>query len=156
VSQKKAILMRVNIAGYADKPATVFAAYDPATDMLAISRVGKEYEPGPRDGFLKITNQERDESYDGVYTEEETFESIQAFFAMENLGLLSLKNDVQRYNPAHKIERDGMNESGLKYRFAIDITNAQVAVIAACLYANRQRSVAQASSFAEDMRILTI
>lgn len=156
MSEKKPVLMRINIAGYADRPASVFAAYDPNSDVLAIARLAKEYEGGPRDGFLKITNQQRDDAYDAIYTEEETRDSILAFFDMENLGLLTLKGDALRINPANKIERDGMDESGLKFRFAPDISNAQVAVLAAALYGDRQRKIAQTASFAEQMRILTI
>lgn len=150
------VLIRVNIAGFQGEPATVFGAYDPANDMLAILRLGKEYEGGPRDGFLKITNQQRDASYDAIYTEEETRDSILAFFSMESLKLVQLKGDAQRCNPTTMIERDGMDAAGLKFRFAPGISNQQVAVLAACLYAERQRAVASIASFAQDMQILTI
>lgn len=150
------VMMRINIAGYAGPAATLFAAFDPATDMLAIVRRAKDYEPGPRDGFLKITNQNRDGAYDALYLEEETRESILAFFDLDSLKLLSLKGDAARCNPANKIERDGMDDTGLKFRFHPDINNEQVAVLAACLFAGRQRAVSQMKSFAEEMRILTI
>lgn len=156
MSARPPVLIRVNIAGFQGEPATVFGAYDPSNDVLAILKLSKEYEGGPRDGFLKITNQPRDASYDALYTEEETRDSILAYFSMESLKLLQLKGDAQRCNPTTKIERDGMDAGGLKFRFAPDISNQQVAVLAACLYADRQRAVASMAAFAEDMRILTI
>jgi hypothetical protein len=51
-----AVLMRVNIAGYAGQAVSVFCAYDPGTDVLAVSR-SAEYEGGERAGFLqKVSN----------------------------------------------------------------------------------------------------
>lgn len=151
-----AALIRVNIAGFRGEPATLFGAYDPRTDILAVLKVAKEYEPGPRDGFLKITNQSRDTSQDALYGEQDLRESVLAFFDMDSLKLVSLQGDAQRCNPANMIEREGMDANGLKFRFHPDITNQQVAVLAACLYANRQRGFAQVAAFAADMSILTI
>lgn len=149
-------LMRINIAGFSGQPATLFGAYDPATDVLAIVRIAKEYEGGARDGFLKITNQSRDESYDALYTEEEIRDSIVAFFDLDSIRLLNLKGDGGRCNPANKIERDGMDAGGLKFRFAPDITNQQVGVLAACLHASRQRTISKMADFADDVSFITI
>lgn len=152
----KPTLIRVNIAGFYGEPATIFAAYDPGTDVLAIARVGKAYEPGPREGFLKITNQSRDQSYDALFGEDDFEEAVRAFWDLESLKLLTLKNDAQRCNPSTKLERDGVDDTGMKFRFHPDMTNQQVAVLAACLYANRQRSVSFMADFAAEMAMITI
>lgn len=152
---KPPVMMRINIAGFQGAPATVFGAYDPGTDVLAIVKVAK-YEAADRDGFLKITNQMRDEAYDGLFSEQEYRDAVMAFFDLESLKLLSLKGDAQRCNPSSRIERNGMDSTGLLLRFHPDITNEQVAVLAACLYANRQRAVAQMADWADDMAFTTI
>jgi hypothetical protein len=58
------IKMRVNIAGFAGSAISMFCAYDPATDVLLLARVANEYEAGPRDDFLKITNVSSDTAFD--------------------------------------------------------------------------------------------
>lgn len=150
------VMLRVNIAGFVGDPATVFGAFDPATDMLAVLYIGNEYEAGAREGFLKITNQQRDAAYDAFYSEEEIRESIVSYFEMDSLKLLTLKGDAQRCNPTSKLERDGMDVGGLKFRFHPEITNQQVAVLAACLYATRQRSFGMMNDLAQDMAMITI
>lgn len=153
---KPPVMMRINIAGFQGEPATLFGAYAPDTDMLAIVKIAKGYEGGARDGFLKITNQSRDASYDAVFTEEETRDAIMAYFNLDSLKLLTLKGEATRCNPGNKIERDGMDDTGLKFSFHPEITNQQVAVLAACLFANRQRAVSQMADFAADFNAITI
>lgn len=149
------VLMRVNIAGYGGTAVSVFCAYDTESDMLAVSREA-DYEPTARDGFLKITNQDRDAAYDALFTEELTRNAIGAFFELDALKLLAISPKVQRCNPSNKIERDGMDESGMKYRISPDVTNAQVAVLAASWYANTQRGVSAIREFNEEMRMMSI
>ena len=150
-----AVLIRVNIAGYGGAPVSMFCAYDPETDILAVARES-EYEDGPRDGFLKITNQDRDGAYDALFSEELTKGAIGSFFELDALKLLNISSKVQRCSPLNKIERDGMDEGGMKYRIAPDISNAQVAVLAAAWYVNAQRGVTAVREFADEMRMLTI
>lgn len=154
-TKKAAVLMRINIAGYAGAPATLFGAYDPDTDVLAIIKEAKEYEGGPRNGFLKITNQQRDAAFDGLFLEDETREAILAFHDLEALKLLMLQGDAKRANPASRIERNGMDEGGIKFNIHPETTNAQVAVLAACLYAGRQRGFQKATAFFSEMTAIT-
>lgn len=148
------IKMRVNIAGFAGSAISMFCAYDPATDVLLLGRVANEYEAGPRDDFLKITNVSSDTAFDAVFEADQTKEAIDAFFALESMRLITLSDKVARFNPAGKIERDGMDEHGPKYRIAPDIGCGQVAVLAASLYAKKQRAhAATLSDFADFMAI---
>jgi hypothetical protein len=156
MSEKKpAVKLRVNIAGFAGKPVSLFAAYDPGTDILLVARE-VEYEGGAREGFLKITNQARDDEHDAVFTEDETREAISAYFELDALKLLTLGDKVQRCNPANKIERDGMDERGTKYRIAPDINNSQVAVLVAAYYAGKQRGMRASQDFMDEMILMTI
>jgi hypothetical protein len=157
MAEKKAtILMRVNIVGYAGPPSTLFCAFDPNTDILAVVKEAPEYEPGARDGFLKISSQSRDTHYDALFTEDNTRDAINAFFELDALKLINISAKAQRCNPTAKIERDGMDEGGMKYRISPDITNAQVGVLAASHFAGSQRGVAAVADFMEDMRMLSI
>lgn len=155
-SMKDLIKIRVNIAGYAGAAVSVFCAYDPGTDMLLVARVATEYEPGGRDGFLKVTNMPSDAAFDAVFENDRTKEAIEAYFALESMRLITLADPVARFSPSAKIERDGMDESGPKYRVAPDIGCGQVAVLVASLYARRQRAQAAASEAFEEFRAILI
>lgn len=152
---KAAIKMRVNVAGYKGTPTSIFAAYDPVSDILLVARESP-YESGERDGFLKITNQVRDAAHDAVFSEDDTRGAITAYFELDALKLITLGQSVQRCSPDSKIERDGMDEAGMKYRIHPDISNSQVAVLFASLFAGRQRSVGVAQDFMDEMLMLTI
>ena len=155
MTKKATVLMRVNIVGFAGSPSTLFCAFDPNTDMLAIIKEHPEYEAGAREGFLKISSQSRDEHFDALYAEDNTRDAINAFFELDALKLISISAKAQRCNPLNKIERDGMDEGGMKYRIAPDITNAQVAVLAASFYAGSQRGAAASMDFMDEMRMMT-
>ena len=150
------VMMRINVSGFGSngKAATVFAAFDPSNDVLLIAREAEAYESSERPGFLHITNQARDEHHDAVFTDDDTHEAITAYLELDGLGLLTISPKVQRLTPSNKIERDGMDSSGMKYRIQPDISNGQVAVLAACLYANRQRSMGAITDFNAEMALL--
>ena len=140
------VMMRVNCAGQQGQPVSLFAAYDPETDVIVIARESK-YEVVPRDGFLRVTMRDADPEHDMVFTENEYHDAIVAFFDLDAMNLVQFANGLAKLSPENKIERDGMDERGVKYRIAPDIGNAQAAVLIACYAARRQRLVAQAEDF---------
>lgn len=146
----KSTLIRVNIVGYAGQPVSVFAAFDPETDILAVANV-RDIEHAERDGFLRIANSAHEKWFDALFTEDKLRDAVVAFFELTSLGLLSIDTRAQRANPAAKIEPDGMDERGTKYRLAPDIGPAQVAVLAACWYAGQQRGLRDAMDFAGEL-----
>lgn len=149
------VKMRVNVAGFFGRAVSVFAAYSPETDILLVARE-EAYEASERPGFLHITNQVRDEHHDAVFTEAELKAAIDAYFELSALHLLTLGAKVQRLSPDSKIERMGVDERGVNYRIAPDINCGQVGVMAACLFASRQRAVGAAEDMADAFLALTI
>lgn len=148
------VKIRINIAGYSGSPVSLFCAFDPATDVLLVARSG-DYEGGDRDGFLKVTNIGSDAEFDQLFEGDQTKEAIEAYFEMDSMRMLTLGEAVQRFNPASQIERDGMDESGPKYRVAPSITSGQVAVLVACLAARRQRGHAASAQAFKDFELLS-
>ena len=144
----KTVKMRVNVAGYTGKAVSLYCAYDAETDVLLIAKEGV-YEAKPREGFLRVTNQDRDETYDAVFPEDETREAINAFFSLDAMNVLSLTDTMKRHDPKNRIERDGMDERGMRYKIDPSITNGQLAVLIACYYAKRQKNVASVAGFME-------
>lgn len=143
------IKMRVNCAQYGGQPLSLFAMFDPSTEVLAIVQE-RPYEVAARDGFLRITTRPSDPVHDAVFSEDEVSDAVAAYFDLSSMGLVQL-GDLARLNPKSKIEQDGMTETGIRYRLAADIANGQVAVLIAALFAVRQRQVATASDFMAEL-----
>lgn len=145
------VKMRVNVAGFQGEAASLFCAYDPSNDLLLVAREGAEYESTRREGFLHISNQQRDEAIDAHFSNDDLQDAIKAYFEMDSMRLLTIASGAQRANPSSKIERDGLDASGPRYRIAPDMSNAQVATLVACRYAVQQRDIAAASDMMGDV-----
>lgn len=149
------ILLRVNIAGFHGEPASLYGAFDHAEDLLLISD-SKAYDGGPAPDLLKVSNQESDAYRDDLISDDDLQTAIMAFFEMDGLKLLAMAEKAKRHNPTNKIERDGVSETGMRYRISPDITCAQVAVMYACLAAKRQRAVSGALSIMEEVTAFSV
>lgn len=147
------VLIRINVAGYSGRPASVFAALDDSTGILAIAREA-DIDDTERPGFLRITNQQGAQWSDALFSEDMLREAVAAFFELESLGMLIIKPAAQRCDPKSKLERDGIDAAGTKYRFAPDISCGQVAVLAAAWYAQRQRGVRDAREATDEFMTL--
>lgn len=149
------VLLRINIAGFSGEPVSLYGAFDHEEDLLLVSD-SKTYDPGEAPDLLKVSNQERDTHRDDLVTDDDLQAAIRAFFEMDGLKLLALSEKAARHNPSNKIERDGVDESGVRYRISPDITCAQVAVMFACLAASRQRTVTGALGIMEEISAFTV
>lgn len=149
--KSKRVKMRINCSGYQGEAVSVFGMFDMETDVLLIGQRAKKYDTEPRDGFLRITTQDRDPTHDGVFLEEQTRDAIVAFFELEAMNLIQFGEGLSSLDPKNKIERDGMDTGGMKYRIAPDISNGQVAVLIAAHTAVGQRAVGRAGEFFGDL-----
>lgn len=112
------------------------------------------------EGCAALTNNPAAEEQDALFTDADIRDAIHDYFSFQGRGLLVLDDAVARHNPATKIEPDGLDERGRKYRIAPDMTNGQLAVIAMCWFALRQSACAvQLSAFDDftaDMDVITV
>jgi hypothetical protein len=148
--------MRVNAAGYIGEPVSLMCSFDPSTDILAVVKKMPAYEDSDRAGYLRVTTQERDAAHDAVFLEDDTRDAILAYFDMRQMGHLNLVKDMASHQPENSIEREGMDEHGMKFRVKPEITNAQFAVLVACFYAKKQREVAAIGEVMQDMAFYSI
>jgi hypothetical protein len=149
------VKIRVNIAGFHGSATSLFCAFDPDNDILLIVSEAEQYESTRREGFLHITNQDRDETIDATFNNDEVKDAIVAYFEAESLKLLAYGAKATRCNPASKIERDGIDVNGPRYRIAPDMSNGQVAVLVACRYAALQRHVGSAQEMMDELISMT-
>jgi hypothetical protein len=142
------IPIQATIVGYSGKACTLFSVYEPDSQILTIA-VESAFRRDRRDDCMVITNNP-DIERDGLFTEDDLSDAIGAFFQMQggvaidgNSTRLQFLDKAQRANPGSKIEKDGIDASGQKYRIAEDIACAQVAALATCWYANSRAGAVQ-------------
>lgn len=150
------IKVQASISGYGGQPATVFSAYDETSGILAVS-VESSYRQD-RVGDCMVIANSAGVPCDSHFHEKDLPAAIDAYYAMRNGvstdGLstrLSFGDRAVRTNPDSAIEFDAMNESGKKFRVNANITNAQLAVLATCLYAVRAGEIQDTVVMTETM-----
>lgn len=145
---------------------TLLGEMDPMTGVLLID-AAVQVQPGNPEvrhqNCAAVSNNPASEARDTLFTEEDIRDAIRDYFDFAGRGLLVLDDDVQRFNPQSKIEADGLDDRGRKFRIAPDMTNGQLAVIVMCWFALRQKaSTAQIEAFSEyldfadDMEITSV
>lgn len=133
-------------AGAAVDAITVLGEMDLPTGVLLIdiARTVQRGRPEVRVADSVVcTNNPASEDRDVLFTGEDIRAAIEDYFDFNGRGLLVLEGSTERLNPSAKIEPDGIDERGRKYRFAPDITNGQIAIIALCWLARRHGTHAE-------------
>jgi len=136
------ILIQSSITGFSGKPSTVLFGYDEETNVLMAHSMA-ELKRARIDKCFIITNMEAIDN-DLLFTPAMLKEAIHAYFFLTNslsaddsTARFILSKKAVRCDPSNSIEKDGFDENGDKYRMNDDITNAQIAVLAACYYVSR-------------------
>jgi len=133
----------VTIAGMgngATGATTLFGEFDPDTGVLLIAeeRAEKPGRPiGVDEDSMVATNIANLPEYDVLFDEDDMRAAIVAFFNLYQSGLVVLEQSVRHLNPQSKVEPDGVDEHGRKYRVMPDITNGQTAAIVMCWLTER-------------------
>lgn len=137
----------------------IFGALDPTTGVLLVD-MSKTIKPGARETRLTdcavLTNNASCDDYDSLFTEEDIRDAIGDYYSFAGRGLLRLDASVARFDPASKIEPDGLDDRGRKYRIATDMSNGQLAVIALCWFAVRQSGFSRQLESFDDYMDLAI
>lgn len=130
----------VSVGGYGpagSEPVTLTAFKNNALGVLVVlDKV--EYREIADEGFAFVTNL-RLRDYDCLFKEEHLADAITAYKEGEGMNTIILADDVARHRP--RIETDGVDTQGQKYRLAADIGNAEVAVLALAHFMSRQRGI---------------
>lgn len=139
------IKIQAVFAGGFGEPVTLLSAYDEEARVLAFAK-RKPYAEKRLEGFEVVSNVPGFDC-ESAFREEDTEEAIKTFFEMSQSlssdGVspqVSFDDSLMNANPASKIEVDGMDEKGVKYRFQGALSNLETAVLATCLFVRKQRN----------------
>lgn len=140
----------VSIGGYgpAGSEAITLSAFKNNALGVLVVLEKVTYREVPDAGFAFVTNM-RLENYDCLFKEEHLADAISAYKEGEGMGTIVLADDAARYRP--KIETDGVDTQGQKYRLHADIDNGQVAVLALAHFMSRQRGIETLGRMSDDI-----
>lgn len=125
----------VSISGFSGPPTTLVCVLD-ESGVLVVAKSIAFTEERVKD-FAMVSNMDL-QANDYRYTDDDMREAIRAYFTRMAQGLIDLVDELSRFQPHQAIEKDQIDESGPRYRLSPDITNGQLAVLAAVSYAERQ------------------
>lgn len=146
------VKFQVSIAGY-NGPATTLHGVIVVADNVLVLASEHPLEEARRDGFGMITNIDL-ASVDYRFTDQLMREAIISYFVRQSQQTLDIVDKLARHAPGNSITNDGYDERGPRYRISPDITNGQIAVLAACAFADVQSPVAKAISMMDDITAL--
>lgn len=126
-----------SISGYAGESTTLVGLLDPATGVLAIAKSVRFREVGD-DGFAFVTNT-KTEAYDCLFSEEHWEQAIRDYQTAQGNQTMVMSDAASRFTP--RLETDGVDEKGQKYRFHSDLQNAEIAVLAMVHFQQRQLAI---------------
>ena len=124
--------IQATISGFSGGAATVYSVYDEELDILTVARIRS----------LKKTRAKPDTA---LVTNVDFQEGIRAYFRFKNGLAADSRSPRLVFAPQagnivieNAVQVDGMDEHGLKYSFNGELKNDQVAILATCLFIERQ------------------
>lgn len=142
--------IQASVGGYGGsgaEPITLVALKDEATGVLVILKK-VEYRSAPEAGHAFVTNLKLD-NYDCLFKEEHLGDAIRAYKEAEGMGTIVLGPEAQRYAP--RIQSDGIDAQGQKYRLHENMTNGELAVLALTHFMSRQRAISATAGAADKL-----
>lgn len=147
------IKFQVSIAGYSGAATTLICALMQKDNVLVIADEAS-LEEKRREGFGMVSNLDLD-AVDFRFGDTRIRDSITEYFVREAQKTLDAVGKVARHVPNNNaITKDGFDMNGPIYRLSPDITNGQIAVLAACAFANAQTSIGKSIDMMADMTAL--
>lgn len=143
------VVIQAEITGYSGLAVNLMGALDMDSGLLIVAR---ELAMGERtDGAVIVSNDPRAEQRDSLFDEDRLQNAIRLFFRAQATGMIELLSAVSKFDPSHKIEANGLDENGSKYRLAPDVMNGNIAVLALVDAADRAYTAQKATDFSSEL-----
>lgn len=146
------VKFQVSIAGYSGVATTLHCVILAADNVLVIAEE-HPLEEERREGFGMVTNLDLP-AVDYRFSDKLMRDSIISFFVRDSQQTLDLVDKLARHAPHNAITNDGYDDNGPRYRINPDITNGQMAVLAACAFADVQSPISKAMAMMDDITAL--
>ena len=136
--------IQATISGFSGGAATVYSVYDEDMDILTVARIRSLKKTRAKPDTALVTNIKGIDC-DGFFEEDDFQEGIRAYFRFKNGLAADSRSPRLVFAPQagnivieNSVQVDGMDEHGLKYSFNGELKNDQVAILATCLFIERQ------------------
>lgn len=140
--------IHVSISGYEGPAVTLVCALKTDSNVLVIAKQEQDLREERKEGFALVTNLHLPAS-DWLFTDDHIRQGIGDYYARSTQGTLDIVEALSRHDPSNNIGKEGFDERGPVYRITPDITNGQLAIIAACAYADLQVGLGSAASVSD-------
>lgn len=140
----------VSVTGLEGPAITITCALVRDTNVLVIAAEEKPFREARKEGYALVTNLDLP-AHDWRFTDNDAREAITSYFARSTQGTLDLVDKVKYLDPQAAIFRESYDENGPRYKIAPDISNGRLAILAACIYADRQRNVGACQSMTDNI-----
>lgn len=141
--------IQAEISGYQGPAVNLLGALDTDSGLLIVARTLPLGDRAPE--ALVSSNDPRTDGRDTLFDEDRLQDAIHNFFRAKSTGMVELLPAVNRYDPSNRIENNGIDEHGTKYRLHPDITNGDIAVLAMIDAAHRAYGTEAVADFASEM-----
>lgn len=144
--------MRVqcSIAGFSGLPITLLGSLNEKTGVLVVLKAVAYTEKRLAEDVAMISNADLPDC-DYRFTDDDMRGAIRSYFGRASQDGIDIHDELARYRPDNRIERDGIDERGMKYRCSPDIDNGQIGVLALTAFAEGQRGVSAALDAMDDL-----
>ncbi len=143
------VRIQAEITGYGGRVANVLGALDMESGLFIVA---KELAAAERvEDAIVVSNDPRAERRDSLFDEDKLQNAIRLFFRAQATSMIELLPNVTKFDPSHKIEANGLDEKGSKYRLSPDVSNGNVAVLALMDAADRAYGAQAATEFSDEL-----
>ena len=140
-SEDAIVKIQATITGYAGKPCSLLSIYYKELGVLVLAKIAS-FRQERYENSSVITNVPRIDR-DALFEESDMKAAIVSFknqkgrVAGNGTRGVVFEDGVGRADPESKIESDGIDVSGERFKISSDISNEQIAVLATCLFVDR-------------------
>lgn len=138
------------ISGFQGSAVTIASVFDEKTGVLVVAKQIGYREDRPKPDMALVSNLDL-QSCDFQFTDKHLRDAIRSYFTRRSQGMLDIDSSLARYLPDNRIEQDGVDESGRKYRIAPEIENGQIAVLATVAFIEAQKPISAAIDMANEL-----
>lgn len=144
------LIIQSTISGYSGTAVTLMSVLDENTGILVVAKSIEFREDRSDEAAALISNLDLPD-LDKRFTDDMLRDAIRSYFTRSAQGTISILDQLNRFRPDNQIEKESVDERGQKYRLNADISNGQVAVLAAVAMADLQRGSSAAIAFMDEL-----
>lgn len=141
--------IQATISGFQGAPCTIIGSLEPNGVLVLVKEIKFREDRAGKD-FALISNLNLP-SLDMRFEDAMLSQAIRTYYTRKSQMTLEVMKELQRFLPDHKIQLETVDEHGRRYRLADDISNGQMAILAAIQLAENQGKFAATTAMINEL-----